>query len=339
MRKKHSLVIVIAFWVLVILVVASPVAAQVLTQPKFTQPKWINNTIRTYAVKDAGGGRVGSVWFRYFTKQGDGTQAMVRYQAEGSDFSEFSEVMFSPANFLPVRSTRKLVTKDRVVYYTTTYNPREVRITTRVNDEVPTKRIDQSSGSLYDFEQLPFLATYVDLGSVGKASVYVVHPNELNANIVILQDGGHEVVTVGGRSWNCQRVKYNFKNIQQSVWYAQGKDFVEIIKYDTGGEYIFWCLDAVPSPNAKKDSNITGFKETPKKDGSKKSVDKPKDNVSKPKTDKKTKDGAKAKDKTKDSDKSKDKDKEKPKDKSEKKEEDIERPKLPPQVQDDGGYF
>ena len=59
MQKKHTVLITLFICVIISLAVASQSSAQVLTQPKFTQPKWINNTIRTYAVKDAGGGRVG----------------------------------------------------------------------------------------------------------------------------------------------------------------------------------------------------------------------------------------------------------------------------------------
>lgn len=214
---------------------AAPARAQ--ETARVTPPDWISDTTYEFGIYDASSSRIATAYYRILKEESQGRPVYrLKYTAKNDQMSESSECVVDTSTLLPLRSTRKVVTRAATNYWDVAYAPDKIVVRKKQEgDKQATEMSYPATTSFFDYESLIWLVPQLQFDSNRQARINVFDTLRELPTLVYVKDEGPSSTSVLGEPVGARLYTFMMKETPYKYWTVTTEDGREFpVRIDMG---------------------------------------------------------------------------------------------------------
>lgn len=212
-----------------------PVAAQ--ETARVTPPDWANDTTYEFGIYDAAATRIATAYYRILKEESQGRPVYrLKYTAKNDQMSESSECVVDASTVLPLRSTRKVVTRTATSYWDVAYAQDKIIVRKKQEGDKQASEISYpATTSFFDYESLIWLVPQLQFDANRQARINVFDTLRELPTLVYVQDEGPSSTSVLGEPVGARLYTFMLKETPYKYWTVTTEDGREFpVRIDMG---------------------------------------------------------------------------------------------------------
>jgi hypothetical protein len=189
-------------------------------QPALKPLDWPNDTRLQFGIYNNANERYATAYYRILKEEVNGKQLYhFKYLGRNAAMSEAAEVWVDPADLVPVRSTRKVVSGKRILYVDCGYEPTRITVRHKYEGQRVTELSVPTSQAFYDFEELMWLVPQIVWDS-GSKSTYLNYFNSFKFQLetTIVNREGLDSVALKDHTFLAQKYRFDVGSTKYTYW-------------------------------------------------------------------------------------------------------------------------